>query len=133
MDIIESEHRRGLCDITAVRRRRRGPRLRRRDGGLRTWRWSTPSERQHALLKFADHIEANADELVAIEVQDTGKPTALTKSEEIGPMVDQIRFFAGAARVLEGRSQGSTCAGIRRRFAGNRSGSSARWRRGTTR
>ena len=69
----------------------------------RRWRLSTPSERQHALLKFADHLEANADELVAVEVKDTGKPTGLTLSEEIGPMVDQIRFFAGAARVLEGR------------------------------
>ena len=78
---------------------------------FKSWRWSTPGERQLALLKFADHIEANADELVAVEVQDTGKPTALTLSEEIGPMVDQIRFFAGAARVLEGRSQGEYMRG----------------------
>ena len=77
----------------------------------KTWRFSTPSERQHALLKFADHIEANADELVAVEVRDTGKPTALTMSEEIGPMVDQVRFFAGAARVLEGRSAGEYMRG----------------------
>ena len=77
-----------------------------------TWRWATPSERQQALLKFADHIEANADELVAIEVQDTGKPTALTRSEEIGPMVDQLRFFAGAARVLEGKSSGEYMRGF---------------------
>ena len=78
---------------------------------FKSWRWSTPGERQHALLRFADHIEANADELVAVEVQDTGKPTAITLSEEIGPMVDQIRFFAGAARVLEGRSQGEYMRG----------------------
>ena len=77
----------------------------------RSWRWSTPSERQRALLKFADHIEEHAEELIAIEVQDTGKPTALTRSEEIGPMIDQIRFFAGAARVLEGRSQGEYMRG----------------------
>ena len=77
----------------------------------KTWRWSTPGERQLALLKFADHVEEHADELVAIEVQDTGKPTALTKSEEVGPMVYQIRFFAGAARVLEGRSQGEYMRG----------------------
>ena len=77
----------------------------------RKWRWATPSERQLALLKFADHLEANADELVAVEVQDTGKPTALTLSEEIGPMVDQVRFFAGAARVLEGRSSGEYMRG----------------------
>jgi betaine-aldehyde dehydrogenase len=78
---------------------------------FKSWRWSTPSERQAALLKFADHVEAHADELVAVEVQDTGKPTALTLSEEIGPMVDQIRFFAGAARVLDGRSQGEYMRG----------------------
>jgi len=77
----------------------------------KSWRWATPSERQQALLKFADHIEANADELVAVEVQDTGKPTALTLSEEIGPMVDQLRFFAGAARVLEGKSAGEYMRG----------------------
>src|SRR6478735_12659599 len=78
---------------------------------FKTWRWSTPGERQLALLKFADHLEANADELVAVEVQDTGKPTSLTLSEEIGPMIDQVRFFAGAARVLEGRSQGEYMKG----------------------
>jgi len=78
---------------------------------FKSWRWSSPGERQLALLKFADHIEANADELVEVEVQDTGKPTTLTLSEEIGPMVDQIRFFAGAARVLEGRSQGEYMRG----------------------
>ena len=70
------------------------------------WRWSTPSERQGALLKLADVIEGNAEELVAIESENTGKPVGLTLSEEIPPMVDQIRFFAGAARVLEGKSSG---------------------------
>jgi betaine-aldehyde dehydrogenase len=78
----------------------------------KSWRWATPSERQQALLKFADHVEAHADELVAVEVQDTGKPTALTLSEEIGPMVDQLRFFAGAARVLEGKSAGEYMRGF---------------------
>lgn len=76
-----------------------------------TWRWSTPSERQRALLKLADVIEENADELIAIECENTGKPVSLTASEEIPPMVDQIRFFAGAARVLEGRSQGEYMRG----------------------
>lgn len=75
------------------------------------WRWTTPSERQSALLKLADVIEQNADELVAIESANTGKPISLTMSEEIPPMVDQIRFFAGAARVLEGRSQGEYMRG----------------------
>ena len=76
------------------------------------WRWSTPSERQRALLKLADVIEANADELVAIESENTGKPVGLTMSEEIPPMVDQIRFFAGAARVLEGRASGEYMRGF---------------------
>jgi betaine-aldehyde dehydrogenase len=69
-----------------------------------TWRLSTPSERSLALYRIADAIEARAEELVAIEVQNTGKPVALTMSEEIPPMVDQIRFFAGAARMLEGKA-----------------------------
>ena len=81
-------------------------------GAFKSWRYSTPSERQLALLKFADHLESNAEELVAVEVQDTGKPIALTLSEEIGPMVDQVRFFAGAARLLEGRSSGEYMRGF---------------------
>jgi betaine-aldehyde dehydrogenase len=76
-----------------------------------TWRWSTPSERQRALLKLADVIEENADELIAIECENTGKQVSLTASEEVPPMLDQIRFFAGAARVLEGRSQGEYMRG----------------------
>jgi betaine-aldehyde dehydrogenase len=75
------------------------------------WRDATPSERSLALIRIADAIEAKADELVAIESENTGKPVALTLSEEIPPMVDQIRFFAGAARMLEGRSAGEYMAG----------------------
>jgi betaine-aldehyde dehydrogenase len=56
------------------------------------------------LYRIADAIEARADEIVAAEVKNTGKPIALTASEEIPPMVDQIRFFAGAARMLEGKA-----------------------------
>ncbi len=70
------------------------------------WRDSTPSERSLALLRFADAVEKRADEIVAAETRNTGKPVALTTSEEIPPAVDQIRFFAGAARVLEGRGAG---------------------------
>ena len=72
------------------------------------WRDSTPSERQKALLAMADLFEEHAEELVAIESENTGKPIAVTMSEEIPPMVDQIRFFAGAARVLEGRAAGAS-------------------------
>jgi len=75
------------------------------------WRDSTPGERQLALLKIADALEARADEFVAAESRNTGKPIGLTASEEIPPMVDQIRFFAGAGRMLEGRSAGEYMAG----------------------
>ncbi len=70
------------------------------------WRDSTPSERQRALLRIADAIEARGEELVAAESRNTGKPVQLTLDEELPPALDQIRFFAGAARVLEGRSAG---------------------------
>src|SRR5918992_1016630 len=76
-----------------------------------SWRDSTPAERQLALLKIADAIEARADELIAAESENTGKPIGLTPGEDLPPMVDQIRFFAGAARVLEGRSAGEYMAG----------------------
>ena len=62
-----------------------------------SWSQTTPSERQAALLKIADIVEANAEELIALESENTGKAIAVTASEEIPPMVDQIRFFAGAA------------------------------------
>ena len=68
-----------------------------------SWRRTTPSERSGYLLKIADAIEARAEEIVAIESENCGKVIAVTLSEEVPPMVDQIRFFAGAARVLEGR------------------------------
>ncbi|MDQ1744846.1 MAG: betaine-aldehyde dehydrogenase, partial [Pseudonocardiales bacterium] len=76
-----------------------------------SWRDTTPSERQQALLKFADAVESRADEIIAVESENTGKPIGLTRSEEVPPMVDQLRFFAGAARVLEGRSAGEYLAG----------------------
>jgi len=76
------------------------------------WRDSTPSERQRALLKIADAIESRADEFVAIESENCGKPKSLTASEEMPPMVDQIRFFAGAARNLEGKSAGEYMKGM---------------------
>ena len=76
------------------------------------WRESTPSERQRALLKIADALESRADELVAIESENTGKPISLTASEEVPPMLDQIRFFAGAARNLEGKSAGEYMHGM---------------------
>ena len=76
------------------------------------WRDSTPSERQRALLKIADAIEERGQEFVGIESENCGKPKGLTTSEEMPPMVDQIRFFAGAARNLEGRSAGEYMKGM---------------------
>jgi betaine-aldehyde dehydrogenase len=75
------------------------------------WRETTPAERQRALLRIADAVEARGDAVVAAECENTGKPRGLTASEELVPMLDQIRFFAGAARVLEGRSAGEYMAG----------------------
>lgn len=76
------------------------------------WRDSTPSERQRALLKIADALESRAEEIIAIESRNTGKPIAITRSEEVPPMIDQIRFFAGAARNLEGKSAGEYMRGM---------------------
>jgi betaine-aldehyde dehydrogenase len=77
-----------------------------------SWRDSTPGQRQIALLKLADAIEERADELVHAESENTGKPISLTMEEEIPQMVDQIRFFAGAARCLEGKSAGEYMEGM---------------------
>jgi len=76
-----------------------------------SWGRTTPSERQKMLLDLADAIEDRAEEFIAAEVRNTGKPVGLTRSEEIPPAVDQLRFFAGAARVLEGRAAGEYLAG----------------------
>ncbi len=80
-------------------------------GAFETWRDSTPADRQRMLLALADRLEAKAEAFVEAEGHNTGKPLALTRSEEIPPMVDQIRFFAGAARMLEGRSAGEYMPG----------------------
>jgi betaine-aldehyde dehydrogenase len=71
-----------------------------------SWGETTPAERQLALLKMADALEARTDEFVQAECDNTGKPIQLTAEEELPPCVDQLRFFAGAARVLEGKSAG---------------------------
>jgi len=82
------------------------------EGAFEAWRDSTPSERQMALLRLADAIEERGEELVRAESENTGKPYALTMEEELPPAADQIRFFAGAARVLEGRSAGEYLRGM---------------------
>lgn len=70
------------------------------------WGETTPKERQEALLRIAQAIEDRADDFVRAECENTGKPIGVTADEELPPSVDEFRFFAGAARVLEGRSAG---------------------------
>ncbi len=69
------------------------------------WGQSTPGERQLALLRIADAIEARSEEIVSVESRDTGKPLAAVRGETRA-ILNQIRFFAGAARNLEGRAAG---------------------------
>jgi len=71
-----------------------------------TWGDTTPADRQLALLKIADALEARSAEFVRVESKDTGKPLGFTETDELPPAIDQLRFFAGAARILEGRSAG---------------------------
>nr|WP_124710291.1 aminobutyraldehyde dehydrogenase [Gordonia insulae] len=76
-----------------------------------SWSTTTPSERQKALLKLADAIEAGSDDLVAAQARNTGQPDDQIADEEVTVGADQIRFFAGAARMLEGKSAGEYLAG----------------------
>lgn len=75
------------------------------------WRDTTPAERQLALFRIADAMAARAEEFADLESQDTGKPRATLVADEIEQSVDQLRFFAGAARSLEGRAAGEYLAG----------------------
>ncbi|MFE6778007.1 gamma-aminobutyraldehyde dehydrogenase [Streptomyces sp. NPDC057702] len=94
----------GAADVDAA--------MRAAEAAFPAWRDVVPAERQKLLLKIADAFEERAEELIAAESENTGKPLGLTRSEEIPPMVDQIRFFAGAARMLEGRSAGEYMEGL---------------------
>lgn len=80
--------------------------MRAADKAFETWGESTPKERQEALLKMAQALEDRAEEFVRVECANTGKPIGITAEEELPPSVDELRFYAGAARVLEGRSAG---------------------------
>ncbi len=75
------------------------------------WSTTTPGERAATLLALADAIEANADELSELEADNAGKPILAFKNDEIPAMADQLRFFAGAARCLEGRAAGEYLSG----------------------
>jgi betaine-aldehyde dehydrogenase len=75
------------------------------------WSTATPGERSLALLKLADAVEAHAEELSELEADNAGKPIAAFRDDEIPFMVDNLRFFAGAARDLEGRAAGEYASG----------------------
>jgi betaine-aldehyde dehydrogenase len=76
-----------------------------------SWSVTTPAQRQELLLKLADGFQERADEITDWETKDAGKPRQAMFDEEIGPMVDQLRFFAGAARTMEGRAAGEYMEG----------------------
>jgi len=76
------------------------------------WFDTTPRERSEMLLKLADTILEHGAELASLESENVGKPLATTLSEEIPPTADCFRFFAGAARILEGKSTGEYMKGF---------------------
>ncbi len=80
------------------------------DKAFEQWGETTPQDRARALLRIADAIESRGEEICKVESADTGKPIALTMSEEMPYASDHFRFFAGAARILEGKSAGEYLA-----------------------
>jgi betaine-aldehyde dehydrogenase len=80
-------------------------------GAFGDWSTTTPAERSAALLRLADKIEANGEELAQLEADNAGKPIAAVRNDEIPFIVDNLRFFAGAARCLEGRAAGEYTSG----------------------
>lgn len=74
------------------------------EDAFEVWSNYTPGERQLALIRIADALEARAEEAADVESENTGKPRSTLVEYEMAPSVDQIRFFAGAARNLEGRA-----------------------------
>ncbi|MGA7703720.1 MAG: gamma-aminobutyraldehyde dehydrogenase, partial [Solirubrobacteraceae bacterium] len=72
---------------------------------------ATPAERAAALLGLADTIEDNAQEIARLEALNAGKPLGAVSGDELPVMADNLRFFAGAARCLEGRAAGEYMSG----------------------
>ncbi|MEV1169217.1 aminobutyraldehyde dehydrogenase [Nonomuraea sp. NPDC049784] len=70
------------------------------------WSQATPADRARLLLRVADLVEADAEELTRLEVEETGKPAAVFRDGELPFAVDNLRFFAGAARSLDGSGAG---------------------------
>ena len=75
------------------------------------WGTSTPAERALAILKLADALEERADEIAELESANAGKPIEAFKGDEVPAMVDNLRFFAGAARCMEGKAAGEYLEG----------------------
>ena len=75
------------------------------------WSRTTPAQRAEALLAIANVIEENGEEIARLEALNAGKPIEAVKSDEIPVMIDNLRFFAGAARCLEGRAAGEYMEG----------------------
>jgi betaine-aldehyde dehydrogenase len=80
------------------------------DAAFESWGRTTPQERGNALLRIAHAIEERVEEINRVECRDTGKPLGLTMSEEMPYASDHFKFFAGAARLMEGRSAGEYLA-----------------------
>lgn len=79
---------------------------------FKTFKRTTPSERQAILLKVADAMEANSEALVEAQHRNTGQVKSIIADEEVAVGADQVRFFAGAARTLEGKSAGEYMEGF---------------------
>jgi betaine-aldehyde dehydrogenase len=75
-----------------------------------SWQHSTPQDRSLMLLKLADALDSRADELGRLESRNCGKPVSAA-IDEIGTLTDNLRFFAGAARVMEGKAANEYIAG----------------------
>src|SRR5213595_1108702 len=75
------------------------------------WFETVPKERSEMLLKLAEAVNADGEELANLESGNVGKPRALFLSDELPPCVDHLRFFAGAARLLEGKAAGEYMRG----------------------
>ncbi len=80
-------------------------------GAFESWSNTTPAQRAQALLKLADLIEEHGGEIARIEALNAGKPIEAVTNDEIPVMADNLRFFAGAARCLEGRAAGEYMEG----------------------
>lgn len=76
-----------------------------------TWKRTTPGERQRMLLQLADALEAGETALVETQHRNTGQPRGMIAQEEVGAGADNLRFFAGAARTLEGKAATEYLAG----------------------